>query len=241
MLAGGIALAIGPSRPGHAQATAASLLVKAGRELMFGRQGLPRLRAFAAHVQPAAAACRPRNGSADPASWSRLSGRELGCRTLGYAQASGPPALAIVAVTLQPPVVRITGLPTTTTARGHDYHLDIYDDDHDYHDVPGLDLLRPRRTTSTTTYIYDHNDHDNAAAAIGLDVGPATDERVSVVLVIANTGNVAVSEIWAVRIGRGAGAHDRYGAKPRPPTTRASVAAIGRLAPGASVVVTLPR
>jgi hypothetical protein len=59
------------------------------------------------------------------------------------------------------------------------------------------------------------------------------------VLVIANVGNAQLSEIWAAAAavpqppaGRNAGAN---------PPTRSTAVRVGRLAPGASEVLTLPR
>jgi hypothetical protein len=58
--------------------------------------------------------------------------------------------------------------------------------------------------------------------------------RVSVVLVVANAGNAAISGIWAAA-----------SVVPQPPgayksATHSTALRIGRLAPGSSVVVTLP-
>jgi hypothetical protein len=61
-------------------------------------------------------------------------------------------------------------------------------------------------------------------------------QRVSVVLVVANTGNSQLADIWAAAslVPVAATGRDRGG------STRSSSLRIGRLASGASIVVTLP-
>ena len=150
----------------------------------------------------------------------------------------------IVAVTLQPPVVRITGLPTTTTTSTHLDHFHFDHDVHDHlHDVPGhLDLVNHDSTsTSTTTSTSDVHDHDQLQLppSGSTSVLPPT-RAVSVVLVVANAGNVPISGIWASGIGRTRNPRPARHPKPGRSDQLDELVRIGRLAPGASVEVTLP-
>ena len=106
--------------------------------------------------------------------------------------------LVIVAVTVQPPVVRINGLPSTTTTA-------VLATSTTTTRVP----QRPRRLCPDTAFLLDyvhldddldidlHHNYDDAASALGsTSVLPPTG-RISVELVVANAGNAQIANIWA--------------------------------------------
>ena len=140
--------------------------------------------------------------------------------------------LTVLALSVEPPAVRILGLPTTTTTTS----------------------TTTTSTTTTTTIVGGKNTPKPGAKATTTTTSSTTtttsqipyshstsvllpSNQISVVLVIANEGNTAISSIWgsaAVVPEASRTASSISGGMTRWKTVR-----IGRLAPGASVVVTL--
>jgi hypothetical protein len=251
-LAGAIALAIGPtaSSPGSssptggasrgsalpasvvlARANAVTLVVQAGKRFMTGD------RDYSAFVRSLPRSSRPERLPSskwvtDPAAWSKAS------VTTWVAQLSSTPrlqvheSLVIVAMTVQPPVVRIIGLPTTTTTTSTTTTSTT------------TTTTIPGRTTSTTTST-STTTTSTSTTTTTLQLPPPGSTsvllpttQVSVVLVVANAGNAEISGIWAVASVVPEPLTGRHRGPGMP--TRSTSARIGRLAPGASVVATLP-
>jgi hypothetical protein len=236
LLTGAIALAIGPKARfvSSTGARAAKLIVEAAQEMGIsdrdygnfvsslprtsGRDRLPASR-WVTH----------------PASWTKAS------VTSWVARLSSTPALqirdelSIVAITVQPPVVRITGLPTTTTL------------------VTTASTSAASASTSTTTLVTGPGTTTSStttststtSTSTTLQLPPMSStsvlpptQKLAVVLVIANSGNIQISDIWAaasVVPDLSAGGHSTSGAR-----THSTVVRIGLLEPGASVEVILP-
>ena len=167
-LAGAVSLAIGPDSAGEVATRAGSLIVQAGKEYVTGDKDY---RSFVLSLPRDAKPGRlgASRWVTDPQSWGSAAATDWAERLSGIPKLQVHQDLVIVALTVQPPVVRITGLPTTTTTTttapatttttttttpgGH--HLDN-DLDHD------LDL--------------DNHDHDDDAdPAFGLDLGGTAD------------------------------------------------------------------
>ena len=113
-LAGAVALALGPAPGAQERASAVSLIVRAGRELVTGdedyvnfRQALP---LFSRRGRLPTS-----RWVENPASWTAAPVSTWVEQLSGVAGLQVHEQLVIVAMTLQPPVVRINGLPTTTT------------------------------------------------------------------------------------------------------------------------------
>ena len=117
--------------------------------------------------------------------------------------------LSIVAVTVQPPVVRITGLPTATTFA---------------------------TTTSTSTSTSTTTTTLQLPPLESTSVLPPT-HQVSVVLVVANAGNAQISGVWAAASVVAESAVSRNPGSSSP--IHSTAVGIGGLAPGSSVEVTL--
>ena len=202
------------------------------------RPGLPHLRALPAPCQ------RPRSPPGfdvgqRPAGVDHGAGDELGRRAVEHAEAADPPGprrssrsrcsrRSCGSSACRRPRPRPS---TTTTSTTHDldddpHDLDVLDDNlDDVHDHDDFDV---------------HDHHDAAAPAAGLDLRSCRRrKRVSVVLVVANAGNVADLGHLGLGIGR---RRDRRpaGIPSRAPRPTSTSVRIGRLAPGASVEVTLP-
>ena len=248
-LTGAIAFAIGPTGlspssggssgggPGgsalgarvvQARARAAVLIVQAGKDLTLSDRDY---RSFVLSLPRSSGRGRlpASRWVTEPASWSKAS------VTTWVAQLSNMPELqihedlVIVAVSVQPPVVRITGLPTTTTIFRTTSTSTTTSTT-----VPGA--TTSSTTTSTTTSTSSTTTTLQLPPLGSTSVLPPT-QRVSVVLVVANTGNVQIAGIWAaasVVPEPSTGGHP--GSRAR---TRSTVVRIGRLAPAASVEVTL--
>jgi len=145
--------------------------------------------------------------------------------------------LTVLALSVEPPAVRILGLPTTTTTTS-----------------TTTTSTTTTSTTTTTTIVGGKNTPKPGAKATTTTTSSTTtttsqipyshstsvllpSNQISVVLVIANEGNTAISSIWgsaAVVPEASRTASSISGGMTRWKTVR-----IGRLAPGASVVVTL--
>jgi hypothetical protein len=212
----------------QARARAAVLIVQAGKDLTLSDRDY---RSFVLSLPRSSGRGRlpASRWVTEPASWSKAS------VTTWVAQLSNMPELqihedlVIVAVSVQPPVVRITGLPTTTTIFRTTSTSTTTSTT-----VPGA--TTSSTTTSTTTSTSSTTTTLQLPPLGSTSVLPPT-QRVSVVLVVANTGNVQIAGIWAaasVVPEPSTGGHP--GSRAR---TRSTVVRIGRLAPAASVEVTL--
>jgi hypothetical protein len=248
-LTGAIALAVGPtafspnsgssssSGPGsptlpisvvRARATAGNLITQAGEELATSDRDY---RSFVSSLPPSSGRDRlpASRWVTHPATWGKAS------VTTWVAQLSSEPALqvredlSIVAVTVQPPVVRITGLPTTTT-----FATTTSTSTTTLTTLPGASTSTSTTSTTTSTSTTTTLQLPPLGST---SVLPPT-HQVSVVLVVANAGNVQISGIWAATTAALEPSVGRY-PSPRTPT-RSTAVRVGRLAPGASVEVTLP-
>ena len=238
MLTGGIALATGPSAVA-ARSKATTLIVGAGKVLMLSDRDY---RSFVLSLPPISRSGRLPASTwvGDPPSWS------TGRVTSWVSLLSSRPRLqirqrlTIVAVTVEPPVVRITGLPTTTTSTtststSTTTSTSTSTSTTTSTTIPGATTSSSSTSTSTSTTTTTTTMQLPPAASTS--VLPPT-SRVSIVMVIANGGNVPISGIWASGSVVGETPTGRH-PKPTPPTHTSSVR-IGLLAPGASVEVTLP-
>lgn len=133
--------------------------------------------------------------------------------------------LVIIAVTVEPPVVRITGLPATTTTVAPTTTSTTTTSS-----VPGV--KGTSTTTTSTTTSTSTTTTMQLPPAGSTSVLPPT-QSVSVVLVVANAGNVRLSGIWAAAsVVAASTGHSA--------PTRSRAVRVGALLPGSSVVVTLP-
>ncbi len=247
LLTGGISVATGPmaassgavgtsldSSTSRARARATSLVVRAGRELIRSDQ---EYRAFVRSL--------PRGSGRErlptsvwvtfPASWSKTAASAWVTRLASAQRLQVRQDLVIVAVSLQPPVVRITGLPTTTTTSTTSTSATT---------STTTSTTIPASTSSSTTTSTTTTTIPTIATTTTVQLPPSGStsvlpptNRISVLLVVANAGNVSLSRVWAsaslVPEPNG------EAAKRSPPASSASLR-IGRLPPGASVEVTLP-
>ena len=240
MLTGGIALATGPTA-NQARVKAAALIVAAGEKLMAGDEDY---RLFVRSLPRDSGRSRlPASiWVGDPPSWSPAP------VSIWVAQLASTPELqirqhlTIVAVSLQPPVVRISGLPTTTTtSTTSTTSTPTTTSTSTTTTFPGTSTSATTTSTSTSTTTSTSTSTTTTTLQLppsgSTSVLPPT-RAVSVVMVIANAGNVPISGIWASGSVVGEPSAGRH-PKPSPPTHTSSVR-IGRLAPGASVDVTLP-
>ena len=255
-LTGAIAFAIGPAslspnsgsssdggsgRPAlgarvvQARARAAALIVQAGKDLTLSDRDY---RSFVLSLPRSSGRGRlpASRWVTQPASWSKAS------VTTWVAQLSSMPELqihedlVIVAVTVQPPVVRITGLPTTTTTFATTTSTSASTSTTTLTTIPGTATSSTTTSTSTSTSTSSTTTTLQLPPPGSTSVLPPT-HRVSVVLVVANAGNVQISGIWAaasVVPEPSAGRRSSSSVQ-----TRSTAVRIGRLAPGASVEVTL--
>lgn len=118
----------------------------------------------------------------------------------------------------------------------HDHHLEFHNDLDDF--ARTRSFLLDYVHLDDDLDIHLHHNYDDAASPLGsTSVLPPTG-RISVELVVANAGNAQIANIWAaasVVPNSSTVASGGQGA-----STRSSVLRVGRLAPGASIVVTLP-
>lgn len=241
-LAQAVALAISPaSGTTQARASAASLVVKAGKALIVGDEdyvnfvrSLPRY----SHSGRLPAS----RWVHSPSSWVDSSAVTWVAQLSTLPKLEAHEDLVIVALTLQPPVVRINGLPTTTTTPPTTTTSSTTTTSTTTTTpttIPGATTSSTTSTTSTTTTSTSTTTTTTQLPpSSSTSVLPPT-ERVSVVLVVKNSGNVALSGIWAA-----ASVVPEFTSGPTgkgPATGEHSTAVrIGQLAPAASVVVTLP-
>ena len=169
-----------------------------------------------------------------PASWSKASVASWVSQLSSLPELQVRADLSIVALTVQPPVVRITGLPATTTTVSTTTSTSTPSSTTTLPTAPGTgtsSTTTSTTSTSTTTTL-------QLPPSSSTSVLPPT-RRISVVLVVANAGNVQISGVWAaasVVPEPSAGRPASSGAV----STGSTSTRIGRLATGASVEVTLP-
>jgi len=224
-----------PTSVVQARARAATLIIQAGKELVISDRDY---RSFVSSLPRSSARSRlpASKWVTHPMSWRNASvtswvaqlsaGRELQIRE----------DLSIVAVTVQPPVVRITGLPTTTTTFATTTSTSTSTSTTALTTIPGTATSSTTTSTSTSTSTSSTTTTLQLPPPGSTSVLPPT-HRISVVLVVANAGNVQISGIWAaasVVPEPSAGRRSSSSAQ-----TRSTAVRIGRLAPGASVEVTL--
>ncbi len=232
-LAGAVALAIGPSPDGHVISLASARMVKAGKDLMTADKDY---RAFVISL-PRSSGRRSLPASRwvqDPASWAPASATAWLDELSGSAELHVHADLVIVAVTVEPPVVRIDGLPTTTTTPPTTTTTSTSTTTSTT--LPGTTSSSSTTSTSTTTTSTSTTTTMQLPPAGSTSVLPPT-PRVLVVLVVANAGNAQITGIWAAASVVPQASTGRNGTILGP--TRSTAIRIGRLAPGASVVVTL--
>jgi hypothetical protein len=265
LLAGAIALAVGPSSSGaaagggngsapgtaasdnSAQGRAASLIVSAGTKFQAADLAY---RNFAASLPHSSRPGRlpPSVWILHPAAWSAAAAAAWVAELAGATGLQVRQNLVIVAVTVVPPVVRVTGLPTTTTTSTTTT-------------LPGSTTTSTTSTTSTTTSTTTSipgappsstttststtSTTSTSTTTTTLQLPPPESTSIlpptrhlAAVVVVANAGNVTESRVWATA-----------SLQPQPPSfphgvvvppSRFSAHRIGRLGPGASVYLTLP-
>ncbi|MGP8163650.1 MAG: hypothetical protein ACLQAN_07775 [Acidimicrobiales bacterium] len=252
-LTGAVALAIGPtafsagsaSSPGGgsvgptlptsvvlARAGAAKLIVEVGLELVISDRDY---RSFVSSLPRASGRSRLPTSRwvTHPESWSKASVTTWVAQLSSRSELQIREDLAIVAVTVQPPVVRVTGLPTTTTIFATTTSTSTSSSTTTLPTLPGT---TSSTTTSTSTPTTSTSTTLQLPPLGSTSVLPPT-HQLSVVLVVANAGNVQISGIWAAASVVPAPSAGRPASSSA--ATRSTALRIGRLAPGASVEVTL--
>jgi len=252
-LTGAVALAIGPtafsasstSSPGggsvgptlpttvvQARARAAKLIVEAGLELVISDRDY---RSFVSSLPRASGRSRLPTSRwvTHPASWTEASVTTWVAQLSSGSELQIREDLSIVAVTVQPPVVRVTGLPTPTTIFATTTSTSTSTSTTTLPTLPGT---TSSTTTSTSTSTTSTSTTLQLPPLGSTSVLPPT-HQLSVVLVVANAGNVQISGIWAAASVVPASSAGRPASSSA--ATRSTAVRIGRLAPGASVEVTL--
>ncbi len=256
ILTGGVALAIGPSSSGTqgggngvaptglsadnaARATAASLITKAGRQ--FEEADV----AYGEFVSSLPAASWSRRLPSStwlrlPVAWGPAAAAVWVGNLASASELAVHHALVIIALSEQPPAVRVTGIPPPTTSTTTSPTTTTTTTSTTTTTVPGQTTSSTTTSTSTTTTT------STSTTTTTLQLPPA--QSVSVlaptrgilaVLVVANAGNVTESNVWAVAsLQPVAGSFPK--GTPEPPI-RFVAQRIGTLAPGGSVALTLPR
>ncbi len=226
---------VGPTLPTsvvQARARAAKLIVEAGLELVISDRDY---RSFVSSLPRASGRSRLPTSRwvTHPESWSKASVTAWVAQLSSRSELQIREDLSIVAVTVQPPVVRVTGLPTTTTILPTTTSTSTPSSTTTLPTLPGT---TSSTTTSTSTSTTSTSTTLQLPPPGSTSVLPPTHE-LSVVLVVANAGNVQISGIWAAASVVPAPSAGR----PASPSaaTRSTAVRIGRLAPGASVEVTL--
>ena len=219
-----------PSSAAPVRARAVRLVVQAGLEMTISDRDY---RSFASSLPRASGRDRLPSSRwiTQSASWAEASA------TSWVARLSSAPALqirsdlSIVAVTVQPPVVRITGLPTTTFATTTSTSTTTLPT------VPVTGTSPTSTSTSTTSTSTSTSTTLQLPPLGSVSVLPPT-HQLSVVLVVANSGNVQISGIWAA-----ASVVPDLSASGRPTSgapSRSTALRVGLLQPGSSVEVNLP-
>ncbi|MGA3215660.1 MAG: hypothetical protein ABSD97_08225 [Acidimicrobiales bacterium] len=237
-LAGAVTLAIGPSPVAQVGAKAAVLIVQSGKELMAGDRDY---RAFVGSLPRSSGRGRlpASRWVDDPSAWAAAAAASFVAQLASLPKLAIHDDLVIVAMTVQPPVVRIDGLPPTTTAPPTTTPPTTTSTTTSTI-VPGATSTSTTSTSTTTTSSTTTTTTMQLPPAGSTSVLPPTG-RVSVVLVVANAGNEEISGIWAAASVVPEQSSSKNAGKTSPgATTRSTVMRIGRLAPGTSVVVTLP-
>ena len=224
-LAGGSGSPTLPSLVASTRARAAKLVVRAGLEMATSDRDYS---GFVSSLPPASGRHRLPSSRwfTHSALWAEASA------TSWVAQLSSTPALeirydlSIVAVTVQPPVVRIIGLPTTTTLATTTSTTTLPT-------APVTGTLPSSTSTSTTSTSTTLQLPPPGSTS----VLPPT-HQLSVVLVVANSGNDQISGIWvAASVVPDPSADGRPTSRP---PTRSTALRVGLLQPGTSVEVNLP-
>jgi len=231
---GGSGSSTPPSSVAQARARAVKLIVQAGLEMVISDRDY---RSFVSSLPHASGRGRLPSSRwvTYSASWTEASA------TSWVAQLSSTTALqirydlSIVAVTVQPPVVRITGLPTTTTiATTTSTSTSTSTSTTTLSTVP---VTVTPSSTSTSTTSTSSSTTLQLPPLGSTSVLPPT-HQLSVVLVVANSGNVQISGIWAA-----ASVVPDLSAGESPTSrapSRSTAVRVGLLQPGASVEVNLP-
>lgn len=248
-LTGGLELAIGPSSatagngsaPGTGtadnavQARATSLVVTAGRDFEASDAAY---RGFVASLPATSLPGRlpPSNWLTVPAAWAPGAAGIWVAQLASTTALTAHESLVIVALTVQPPAVRITGIapPTTTTTTTSTTTSTTTTTT-----LPGAPTSSTTSsTTSTTTTSTSTTTTTLQLPPAGSDSVLAPTRVISVELVVANAGDVTETDVWAsgslqpIAGSFPAGTHE--------PPIRSVARRIGTLAPGASVALTLP-
>lgn len=228
-LAGAVELAIGPGPA--ASSRAVPLVVRAGAELMAGDRDY-RLFVRALPDDSGPQRLPASNWVTDAASWSQAASATWVARLSSVPALQVHRSLVIIAVTVEPPVVRITGLPPTTTTLPPT--TTTTSTTTTTTTTPGRGTTTTSTSTSTTTSTTTTTTTMQLPPAGSTSVLPPT-SRLSVMLVAANAGNAAIADVWAsaatVPQPTGAGAEGATSFRSVP---------VGTLQPGGSMVVTLP-
>ena len=232
-LVGAIALAIRSSSTQEDLIHAASGIVQAGKELVVADGDYRR---FVLSLPRSSGRGRLplSRWVLNPASWAESAARLFVTALSGSAGLRASEDLVIVALSVEPPVVRINGLPTTTTVPATTSSTTTSSTTTTT--LPGATTLPTTTSTSTTTTSTSTTTTLQLPPAGSTSVLPPT-TRVSVVLVIANVGNTGLSTIWAAASIVPVASTDRNGSGGQ---THSIAVRVGRLGPGTSLVVTLP-
>ena len=231
--AGGSAVSALPASVVRARARAATLIINAGGELMSSDRDY---RSFVTSL--------PRSSKSDrlpvskwvtqPALWGAAPVTTWVAQLSGGAKLRIHEVLSIVAVTVQPPVVRITGLPTATTFATTTSTSTSTSTTTTLTTIPGT--TTSPTTTATSTPTSSTTTPLQLPPLESTSVLPPT-HQVSVVLVVANAGNAQISGVWAAASVVAESAVSRNPGSSSP--IHSTAVGIGGLAPGSSVEVTL--
>jgi len=233
-LAGAIAIAIGPTSGPQSLARASSGVVDAGKEMIASDKDY---RAFVLSLPRSSGRSRlpASRWVAHPFSWAAPAAASFVAQLSGSSRLEVHTSLVIVAMTVQPPVVRINGLPTTTTLPPTTTTTTTTTSTTTSTTLPGTRTTTTTTSTTTTTPTSPTSTTMQLPPPGSTSVLPPT-ERVSVVLVVANAGNAPLSDIWAAASVIPEASSGRNGGS----VTRSRSVRVGHLAPGASVVVSVP-
>lgn len=253
-ITGGVAQAIGPGR--DARAAIASLLAAAEdlrRADTLYKQFRASLPGYVTHY-----VSLPSSIWYDATQWSPSAVEAFAHQLESTTGLRVHRSLVIVAVTVQPPALRITGLPTTTTSTTTTSSTSTTTSTTTTSTtaVPGVTTSSTRPATTTTS-----TSTTSTTTTTTLQIPPPGSlswyqptDHLSVEVVIANTGNVEASHVQVVarliplnaRASRtpGAGSGRSTKTRPRgssaPPKAAAAIRILGPLAGGSSVEITLP-
>lgn len=232
-LVGAIGLAIGPSSTVEGLTRATSGVVQAGKQMLVADGDYRR---FVLSLPRSSGRGRLplSRWVLSPASWAEQAAQSFVTALAGSAELRASEDLMIIRLSVEPPVVRIYGLPPTTTAPPTTTSTTTSSTTTTT--LPGATALPTTTSTSTTTTSTSTTTTMQLPPAGSTSVLPPT-TRVSVVLVIANAGNAELSAIWASASLVPVASTGRNGSDGQ---AHSIAERVGRLGPGASLVVTLP-